>query len=129
MSYEGVLSQKRNWTRAAETKFAEYVAARKNLEQDIKEDAFLTSYAYLLRNMAEDNRHLLSGDVEEALAKMDISGGAAWSSLQGYLTSSVEADLGGKKLTLSEVRNLAYSPSREERKRQPIRRSLPAMIK
>lgn len=116
MSYEGVLSQKRNRTRAAETKFAEYVAARKNLEQDIKEDAFLTSYAYLLRNMAEDNRHLLSGDVEEALAKMDISGGAAWSSLQGYLTSSVEADLGGKKLTLSEVRNLAYSPSREERK-------------
>lgn len=116
MSYEGVLSQKRNRTRAAETKFAEYVAARKNLEQDIKEDAFLTSYAYLLRNMVEDNRHLLSGDVEEALAKMDISGGAAWSSLQGYLTSSVEADLGGKKLTLSEVRNLAYSPSREERK-------------
>lgn len=116
MSYEGVLSQKRNRTRAAETKFAEYVAARKNLEQDIKEDAFLTSYAYLLRNMAEDNRHLLSGDVEEALAKMDISGGAAWSNLQGYLTSSVEADLGGKKLTLSEVRNLAYSPSREERK-------------
>lgn len=116
MSYEGVLSQKRNRTRAAETKFAEYVATRKNLEQDIKEDAFLTSYAYLLRNMAEDNRHLLSGDVEEALAKMDISGGAAWSSLQGYLTSSVEADLGGKKLTLSEVRNLAYSPSREERK-------------
>lgn len=116
MSYEGVLSQKRNRTRAAETKFAEYVAARKNLEQDIKEDAFLMSYAYLLRNMAEDNRHLLSGDVEEALAKMDISGGAAWSSLQGYLTSSVEADLGGKKLTLSEVRNLAYSPSREERK-------------
>lgn len=116
MSYEGVLSQKRNRTRAAETKFAEYVAARKNLEQDIKEDAFLTSYAYLLRNMAEDNRHLLSGDVEEALAKMDISGGAAWSSLQGYLTSSVEADLGGKKLTLSEVRNLAYSSSREERK-------------
>lgn len=116
MSYEGVLSQKRNRTRAAETKFAEYVAARNNLEQDIKEDAFLTSYAYLLRNMAEDNRHLLSGDVEEALAKMDISGGAAWSSLQGYLTSSVEADLGGKKLTLSEVRNLAYSPSREERK-------------
>lgn len=116
MSYEGVLSQKRNRTRAAETKFAEYVATRKNLEQDIKEDAFLTSYAYLLRNMAEDNRHLLSGDVEEALAKMDISGGAAWSSLQGYLTSSVEADLDGKKLTLSEVRNLAYSPSREERK-------------
>lgn len=116
MSYEGVLSQKRNRTRAAETKFAEYVATRKNLEQDIKEDAFLTSYAYLLRSMAEDNRHLLSGDVEEALAKMDISGGAAWSSLQGYLTSSVEADLGGKKLTLSEVRNLAYSPSREERK-------------
>ena len=116
MSYEGVLSQKRNRTRAAETKFAEYVATRKNLEQDIKEDAFLTSYAYLLRNMAEDNRHLLAGDVEEALAKMDISGGAAWSSLQGYLTSSVEADLGGKKLTLSEVRNLAYSPSREERK-------------
>lgn len=116
MSYEGVLSQKRNRTRAAETKFAEYVATRKNLEQDIKEDAFLTSYAYLLRNMAEDNRHLLAGNVEEALAKMDISGGAAWSSLQGYLTSSVEADLGGKKLTLSEVRNLAYSPSKEERK-------------
>ena len=116
ISYEGVLSQKRNQTRAAETRFAKYVAEQKDLERYLEEDEFLASYAYLLRNMVQDNRHLLSGDVEEALAKMDISGGAAWSSLQGFLTSSVEADCEGKKLTLSEVRNLAYSKEKKVRK-------------
>lgn len=116
ISYEGVLSQKRNQTRAAETRFAKYVAEQKDLERYLEEDEFLASYAYLLRNMVQDNRHLLSGDVEEALAKMDISGGAAWSSLQGFLTSSVEADCEGKKLTLSEVRNLAYSKEKKVRR-------------
>ncbi len=116
ISYEGVLSQKRNQTRAAETRFAKYVAEQKDLEHYLREDEFLASYAYLLRNMVQDNRHLLSGDVEEALAKMDISGGAAWSSLQGFLTSSVEADCEGKKLTLSEVRNLAYSKEKKVRR-------------
>ena len=116
ISYEGVLSQKRNQTRAAETRFAKYVAEQKDLERYLEEDELLASYAYLLRNMVQDNRHLLSGDVEEALAKMDISGGAAWSSLQGFLTSSVEADCEGMKLTLSEVRNLAYSKEKKVRR-------------
>ena len=45
ISYEGVLSQKRNQTRAAETRFAKYVAEQKDLERYLVEDEFLASYA------------------------------------------------------------------------------------
>lgn len=116
VSYMGVLSQKGNKTKAAETRFAKYVAETKNLDTYIKEDTFLKDYEYLLHNMAEDNKYLLSEEVEEALAKMDLSGGQAWSNLQGDLTSSVEADYRGEKITLSEVRNLAYSEDKTVRK-------------
>jgi pepF/M3 family oligoendopeptidase len=47
---------------------------------------------------------------------MDMTGGSAWGSLQGYLTSTVKVDYDGKEVTLSEIRNLAYSPDPAVRK-------------
>lgn len=58
----------------------------------------------------------MSEDVEDVIAKLNISAGSAWSSMQSYLTSILDVDYRGEKVTLSEIRNLAYSKDPEVRK-------------
>ena len=101
---------------AADAAFKAYVGKTENLEALIAADPFLTEYAYLLRTAKEDARYVLDEKVEEALAKMNLSGGSAWENLQSYLSSTVEAEYRGKKMNLSAVRNLAYDPDPAVRK-------------
>lgn len=96
-------------TAAAATRARRFVAGLPQLEELIAADPLLGEYAYLLRTTRDDARYLLSEQAEEILAKMDISGGAAWGDLQSYLTSNVTADYRGERLGLAAVRNLAYS--------------------
>ena len=103
-------------TSAAQAALRAYVGRTENLEELIAADPFLTDYAYLLRTMQEDSRYTLDEKVEEALSKMDISGGSAWGNLQAYLTSTVTADYRGEKKPLSAVRNLAYDADPQVRK-------------
>ena len=101
---------------AADAAFRAYVGKTENLEELIAADPFLGEYAFLLRNMKDDAKYVLDEKVEEALAKMNLSGGSAWENLQSYLSSTVEAEYRGEKLNLSAVRNLAYDPDPAVRK-------------
>ena len=103
-------------TSAAEAAIKAYVGRTEDLEALIAADPFLGDYAYLLRTMKDDAKYTLDEKVEEALAKMNLSGGSAWENLQSYLTSTVTADYRGEKKTLSAVRNLAYDPDPAVRK-------------
>ena len=101
---------------AASASLQSYVGKLENLEEIIASDPFLTRYAYNLRMRKEDAKYTLDDKVEEALAKMDLSGGTGWSNLQEYLTSTVTADYRGEKVNLSTVRNLAYDKDPAVRK-------------
>ena len=103
-------------TSAADAAVRAFVGKTERLEELIAADPFLGDYAYLLRTMQDDARYVLDEKVEEALAKMNLSGGSAWENLQSYLTSTVEADYRGEKKNLSAVRNLAYDPDPAVRK-------------
>lgn len=76
----------------------------------------MREHTFYLKEKQKEAKHLLSDEVEEMAASMNMSGGAAWSKLQSYLTSTVKVDYHGKQITLSEVRNLAYSPEASVRK-------------
>jgi pepF/M3 family oligoendopeptidase len=54
--------------------------------------------------------------VEEMISAMDMTGGSAWDQLQSFLTSTVKVDYDGKTVTLSEIRNMAYSADQTVRK-------------
>lgn len=103
-------------TSAAQAALQAYVGRTEDLEAIIAADPFLGDYAYLLRTMKEDAKYVLDDKVEEALAKMNLSGGSAWGNLQSYLTSTVTADYRGEKKPLSAVRNLAYDADPRVRK-------------
>ena len=116
VSYIGRLMQKDNATTKPETIINKYLSQISDLDGVIGDDAFLQEYSYYLHELQKSAKYLLSEDVEAAIAGMDISGGSAWSDLQGYLTSSVKVDYNGEETTLSSIRNLAYSPDAKVRK-------------
>lgn len=80
------------------------------------ESEIVCANAFYLKQVKKAAKHLLSDDVEEMISSMNMSGGAAWSQLQSYLTSTVKVDYDGGQVTLSEIRNLAYSPDAAVRK-------------
>lgn len=74
-------------------------------------------YSFYLKENKKNISHRLSDEVEAMISAMDMTGGNAWGDLQTYLTSTVKVDYEGKVLTLSEVRNLAYSADADVRKK------------
>ncbi len=101
---------------APEAAFQQWAAKLPNLEELIAEDEVLQQYAFLLGNMKKSSRYLLSGRGEEIMARMQLSGGNAWSDLQGYLTSTVPVTYRGETTNLSAIRNLAYDADPRVRK-------------
>lgn len=105
------------------SKAAPYTAAADKIFAQIEDiDALaakskvVKEYKFLLNQAKENAKYLLSDDVEEIVSAMDMTGGSAWEQLQSFLTSTVKVDYDGKVVTLSEIRNMAYSPDAEVRK-------------
>lgn len=116
VSYLGRLIQKNNDITPYATAIEKYLASLSDLDAIIGDDEMLQDYAYLLHEKQKAAKYLLSEEVETAIGAMDMSGGNAWSDLQGYLTSSVKVDYKGETTTLSAIRNMAYEADPEVRK-------------
>lgn len=89
-------------------RFDTFIQGINDLDTLIAQNPFLSEYAYLLRETKQDGKYRLSDDVEEVIAKLNISAGDAWANLQEYLTSTLAVPYQDQTLTLSEVRSLAY---------------------
>lgn len=106
------LNQVEQWLSESEKPVAAFkkcIASYQGLDVLIKKDEKLSQYAFFFEEIREEAKHLLSDEVEEVIAKLNLSAGSAWSSMQSYLTSNLEAEYEGKSLSFSEIRNLAYS--------------------
>lgn len=86
-----------------------YIAGIENMEAYYDKYPKLRAYEFLISEMRKEAKHILSDDVEEVIAKLNISAGSAWSSLQSFLTSTLEVEYRGGIVTLPEVRNMAHS--------------------
>lgn len=99
------------------TAFTQWIAKVNDLEAIIKDDPELDEYRFHLVQIKENAKHVLSEEVETVIAKMQQTGSNAWSQLQGLLTSILEVEYDGEKITLPDVRNKAHSRDAEERKK------------
>ena len=99
----------------ATTRFSQWIA-RQDIEALIGTDPLLSQHAFWLRETQARAAHTLSDEVEEAIGKMELNASSAWSQLQEYMTSTVSVTLQGEPMTLSAIRNLAYSPEAQVRK-------------
>ena len=80
---------------APEAAFEEWISKLENLDALIESDEMLSEYAFMLGRIVDSSRYLLPGRGEEIMARMRLSGGSAWSDLQGYLTSTVPVSYNG----------------------------------
>ena len=103
-------------TAASEAAFRAWAAKLPDLMELIAQDEKLKDYTYLFSNMEKSSRYLLAGRGEEIMAKLQLSGGNAWSDLQQYLTSTVPVTYRGETTNLSAIRNLAYDADPQVRK-------------
>lgn len=113
----GRIMQSMSMTAAPEAVIEKAISEIDNLEDVIDKTPSLHEFRYLLTNVKRDSRYLLSDKEETILAKMDLSGASAWGDLQSSLTSGVKVKYEDKEITLSAVRNLAYSPDAEVRRK------------
>ena len=115
-SYMGQLMQKRSDVTKPSTIIDKYIAGIEDLDAVIGDDPLLSEYSYYLHEIQKADKHLLNEAVEESISRMNTSGGAAWSDLQSFLTSSVKVDFRGGTTTLSAIRNMANSDDAAIRK-------------
>lgn len=92
-----------------------YIAASANIEEYSKRSPKLKAYEYVIQEIKNDAEYLLSDEVEEVIARLNISAGSAWNSMQSFLTSTLEVEYRGEVITLSEVRNLAHDKEEKVR--------------
>ena len=96
--------------------FTDWASKLPELMELVNSDPFLQPYSFMFSKMAESSKYLLPGVGEQIMARMRLSGGSAWSDLQGYLTSTVPVSYNGGITNLSAIRNLAYDPDPAVRK-------------
>ncbi len=80
----------------------------------------LAEHEFILRRMKEEATHQMSLPEEQLAADLDITGGIAWGRLRDNLTSQLQVEVplpsGTERMSMSQVRNLAYRPDRDVRR-------------
>ena len=98
---------------SAYTKVYKFIGS---VETDITSDEDLKDYEFYFAEAKQQYKHLLSDELEDVIAKFSISGGDGWEQLFEAMTSGVEGEFKGEKVTLSEIRNMAYDADAAVRK-------------
>lgn len=92
-----------------------------DIEELIRRSPVAQAHAFMLRKASVEARHQMSPPEEELAVQLDLSSGIAWGKLHGNMTSqlTVPVELEGRvqELPMSAIRNLAYDPNREMRRR------------
>ena len=87
----------------------------------IDESSVAAEYEYQLRKAATEAQHLMSPVEESLQSDLSLSGGSAWSTMYGEVTSQItvpfEADGEVTNRPITEIRNLASDPDRSVRER------------
>ena len=117
-----IMAQSNRYRKVLSAGSAAFSAASKlyasipDVDEMASKSELIKKYTYKLKTAKENAKHLLSDEVEEIISQLDMTGGSAWGNLQTYLTSTLKVDYDGKVVTLSEIRNLAYSADAKVRK-------------
>ena len=115
-SYMGRFMAIRSGFAAPSAEFNEWALSLPDLMELVRGDEYLKDYEYLFAVKLENAQYRMPSAAEAVAAKMGMSGGSAWSKLQGYLTSTVPVNYRGEVTNLSSIRNLAYDPDPQVRK-------------
>ena len=100
--------------------FKKFVSKIENLDSLIESSALLKEHEFVLKEVLEQNKYLLSEKEEIVIAKLKNTGSSAWTDMKDQLlaTMKIPITIEGKEqiLPLPAVRNLAHDANAETRK-------------
>ena len=105
----------------ANTKLEKWISGIENIDEIINSSSLLKEHEFIIKEIVEKSRYLLSDREEAIIAKMQNTGSAAWLKLKDNLISTlkVEIEENGeiKEYPLTVVLNMAYDTDAEVRKK------------
>ncbi|MBE0449446.1 MAG: M3 family oligoendopeptidase [Clostridia bacterium] len=108
-------------TTSAETRLTQFLSSTVDLDTLITGSEYLESLSFIISEQKNKSRHMLSEPEELLLSELSITGSKSWNTLQSKLVSKLTApfsvDGETKDLPITTIRNFAYDPSPEVRKR------------
>ena len=96
--------------------FQDWAGKLPNLQELVNSHEFLRPYGYYFEKLAQSGQYLLSDSGEEIMARMSMSGGSAWNTMRGFVTSTAKVTFRGEETNLSDIRNYAKDPDPAVRK-------------
>ena len=121
LKYSDILDNELTEIVESETKIKRYISNIKNIDDLINKSGLLKEHEYILKEIVEESKYLLTNKEEKIIASMKNTGSNAWSKLKDNLISNlmVDIDKDGKKesLPLTVVLNMAYDDNEEIRKK------------
>lgn len=115
-SYQTKLQTLMTSTSKENVVFEKYIGSLQNLDAIIEGDELLSAYGFYFSQIQDSICHKIGDEAEAVFAKMNLSGGNAWSDLFDYMTAGVKVDYQGSTTTLPAIRGLAANPDPEVRK-------------
>ena len=121
LKYSDILEKKLTKIVEAETKLNKWISSIENIDEVIKDSILLKDHEFILKEVVERSKYLLTDREEAIIANMQITGSNAWGKLKDNLISThkVEINEDGKikEYPLTVVLNMAYDKDEKVRKR------------
>lgn len=100
--------------------FNKWLTYFNNIYEIIESSPYLIEHGFYLKELILQSKYLLSESEEVLIAKMQSTGSKSWQRLYMELVSTIEMDIvvdgEPKKMSLSELRNMAYEKDASLRK-------------
>ncbi|HJP83655.1 MAG TPA: M3 family oligoendopeptidase [Fimbriimonadaceae bacterium] len=77
----------------------------------------ISEHAFYIERAQLHSKHLMDAPLESLVSELQPSGSTAWSRLHSNFTSQIQVQVDGERLPMTAVRNIAYSPDREKRRK------------
>ena len=120
MKYYGILGQKMVSIEMLEASSVQWIGSINDLDGVIASSDYLKEHSFIIKEAAKKASHLLSPDVEEAVARLQVDGSRAWSQLRSQIEATlmveIEVDGASKAYPLPMARNFAYEADPKLRK-------------
>lgn len=121
LKYSDILENKLTKIVEAETKLNKWISSIENIDEVIKDSILLKDHEFILKEVVEKSKYLLTDREEAIIANMQNTGSNAWGKLKDNLISThkVEINEDGKikEYPLTVVLNMAYDKDEKVRKR------------
>lgn len=121
LKYSDILEKKLTKIVEAETKLNKWIRSIENIDEVIKDSILLKDHEFILKEVVEKSKYLLTDREEAIIANMQNTGSNAWGKLKDNLISThkVEINEDGKikEYPLTVVLNMAYDKDEKVRKR------------